>query len=93
MKIAVLAWGSLVWDRRGLVIAEDFRPVGPLVPVELSRVSRDGRLTLVLDEAFGAPCLTYSAMSVFGDINETIENLRRREGMPGGKGVGFFDVA
>jgi hypothetical protein len=26
MKIAVLAWGSLVWDRRELSIIDDFKP-------------------------------------------------------------------
>jgi hypothetical protein len=93
MKIAVLAWGSLVWDHRDLAIAEYFVPRGPRFHIEFCRVSGDGRLTLVIDEAFGAPCLTYSALSVFGDLNEAIENLRLREGMPGARGVGFFDVA
>lgn len=93
MMIAVLAWGSLVWDRRELVIAEDFRPVGPLLPIEFSRVSRAGRLTLVIDEAFGASCATYSASSDVGDLDVAIENLRLREGMPSATGVGFTDVA
>lgn len=93
MNIAVLAWGSLVWDRRELVIAEDFKPVGPLLPIEFSRVSRDGRLTLVIDEAFGASCVTYSASNNFGDLEAAIENLRLREGMPNATGVGFADLA
>lgn len=92
MRIAVLAWGSLVWDRRELVIAADFRPVGPLLPIEFSRVSRDGRLTLVIDETFGASCATHSALSDVGDLDAAIENLRLREGMPSATGVGFTDV-
>ena len=63
MKIAVLAWGSLVWDPGDLQVAADFAPNGPLVPIEFCRASRDGRLTLVIDERFGALCTTYSSPS------------------------------
>ena len=89
MKISVLTWGSIVWDRRDLAITADFQPIGPRSPIEFCRVSRDGRLTLVIDESFGAPCVTYSALSAFGDLNAAIENLRDRENMPTTKGVGF----
>lgn len=80
MRIAVLAWGSLVWDRGGLDIAEAFKPRGPLLPVELCRVSGGRRLTLVIDEAFGVSCPTYVAMSAFGDLDAALENLWMREG-------------
>lgn len=93
MKIAVLAWGSLVWDLRYLAIAAGFKPNGPRLRIEFCRVSGNGRLTLVIDETFGASCATYAAVSAFGDLNAAIENLRIREGMPGAKGVGFVDVA
>jgi hypothetical protein len=93
MKIAVLAWGSLTWDRRELAITKEFLPDGPVLPIEFCRVSGDGRLTLVIDEAFGASCATYAAPSAFGDLDAAIENLRLREGMPGAKGVGFVDIA
>ena len=58
-KIAVLAWGSLVPEPRDL--KAEFEPNGPLLPIEFCRVSDDGRLTLVIDETFGAVCTTYSA--------------------------------
>lgn len=80
MRIAVLAWGSLVWDRRELAITEDFRPCGPHLPIEFCRVSGDGRLTLVIDETFGTSCKTYSALSAYGDLNAALENLWTREG-------------
>lgn len=89
MKISVLAWGSLVWDRRKLAIVGDFAPTGPRLPIEFCRVSRDGRLTLVIDETFGKPCVTYSAPSGFDDLDAAIGNLRDREGMPNPRGVGF----
>jgi hypothetical protein len=89
LKISVLAWGSLVWDRRMLAIVGDFAPTGPRLPIEFCRLSRDGRLTLVIDETFGKPCIAYSALSAFDDLDAAIENLRDREGMPNSNGVGF----
>lgn len=93
MRIAVLAWGSLIWHRKELAIAEEFKPCGPHLPVEFSRVSGDRRLTLVIDEAFGSSCLAYSALSAFGDLDAAIDNLRLREDMLSAKSVGFVDVA
>lgn len=93
MKIAVVAWGSLVWDRRELSIVKAFKSSGPHLPIEFCRVSRDRRLTLVIDEASGASCTTYSAVSASRELGAAIENLRLREGMPGVTGVGFADVA
>lgn len=92
MRVAVLAWGSLVWDRRSLEIEGDFRPTGPRLPIEFCRVSSGGRLTLVLEEALGTPCVTYAALSAFGDLDAAIENLRVREGMPTAKAVGHLDL-
>ena len=67
MKIAVLAWGSVVWERGVLEVAADFMPNGPHLPVEFCRVSGGERLTLVIDETLGATCPTYAAPSSFGD--------------------------
>jgi hypothetical protein len=55
MQIAVLGWGSLVWDPDTLkqYRISGFRPGGPELPLEFSRVSSDGRLTLVIDEEYG----------------------------------------
>lgn len=80
MKIAVLVWGSLIWDRRELAIAGDFKLGGPQLPVEFCRVSSDGRLTLVIDEAFGASCPIYIADSACGNLDAALENLWIREG-------------
>jgi hypothetical protein len=93
MKIAVLAWGSLVWDRRKLAITDNFKPCGLHLPIEFCRVSGDGRLTLVVDDALGINCVTYLAVSAFDDLHDAVENLRVREGMPSAKGVGFVDIA
>ena len=93
MKSAVLGWGSLVWDRGDLQVAADFAPSGPQLPIEFCRVSADGRLTLVVDESFGALCTTYSAPSAIKNLDAAIENLRLREEMHNARGIGFVELA
>jgi hypothetical protein len=92
MKIAVIAWGSLIWDRRNLEVTGDFVANGTKLSLEFSRTSRDGRLTLVIDEERGGLCPTFSVQSAFDDLNKAIDNLRLREGMPTTKGLGFVDL-
>jgi hypothetical protein len=92
VKCAVLAWGSLVWDPRDLQAAI-FAPNGPLLPIEFCRISADGRLTLAIDETFGAVCTTYSAPSALQSLDAAIENLRLREGMANARAVGFVEPA
>lgn len=48
VKIVCIAWGSLVWDPGVLRCVGDWQIDGPTLPLEFARVSRDGRLTLVL---------------------------------------------
>ena len=91
MKIAVVAWGSLVWEPRGQTAAR-FAPNGPLLPVEFCRVSGGGRLTLVIDETFGDVCRTYSAPGALNDLDAAIENLRRRE-ETNTRDIGFTEPA
>ncbi len=93
MKSAVLAWGSVVSDPWDLQVAAEFAPNGPLLPIEFCRVSGDGRLTLALDETFGAVCTTYSAPSAIQSLDGAIENLRLRERVPDGSEVRFVEPA
>jgi len=92
LKIAVLAWGSLVWDPRDLKTVATFAANGPLLPIEFCRISADGRLTLAIDEDVGAVCTTYSAESAHDDLDRAIENLRLREGA-NAREVGFAEPA
>ena len=80
MKIAILAWGSLIWEPRGLQTATEFVPFGPILPIEFSRVSKDKRLTLVVDDANGDECQTYVATSKFDELDAALLNLWVREG-------------
>lgn len=79
MKIAVIAWGSLVWDPRDLDIEPEWREDGPLLPVEFARFSGRERLTLVLVE--GVPLQhTLWTLSRQPTLAAAISDLRAREG-------------
>ncbi|MEJ8568623.1 hypothetical protein [Elongatibacter sediminis] len=79
MKIAVLGWGSLIWDSRNLAIQSQWQLDGPKLPVEFGRVSMGDRLTLILEE--GAKILQVLwALSSTATMELAKENLREREG-------------
>jgi hypothetical protein len=93
VKSVVLAWGSLVWDPRDLKIASKFVANGPLLPIEFCRISDDGRLTLAIDETFGALCKTYSAPSALESLEAARDDLCEREGMADARAIGFVEPA
>ena len=92
MKIAIIAWGSLVYDPRTLKIIGDWNNNGPILNIEFSRVSKDGRLTLVVDLDNGEEVKTYFAQSKRDDLGDAIADLRDREGTIR-KWIGFFDLS
>ncbi len=85
MTIAVLGWGSLIWDPQELELADSaWHADGPRLPIEFARVSepdpstRLQRLTLVLHG--GAQKVhTLWARSASDDFSHACENLRGRE--------------
>ncbi len=79
MNIAILGWGSLIWDPRELPHYGPWKMGGPTLPIEFSRVSRDCRLTLVLDHT-GSQVPTRFALSPRADICDAVDDLRKREG-------------
>jgi hypothetical protein len=93
LKSVVLAWGSLVWDPRKLQTSTKFIADGPLLPIEFCRVSDDGRLTLAIDETFGALCRTYSAPSTLDSLDAARDDLCLREGMADARAIGFVETA
>lgn len=84
-KIAILAWGSLIWDdgwpafdkQRGKWLED-----GPVLPLEFSRVStsRDKALTLVIDTVNGNDCRVMYALSQRENPADAITDLLDREG-------------
>jgi|GEM_PF-173074 len=79
MRIAILGWGSLVWDPRELQVRGRWNDDGPLLPIEFARISSHGRLTLVLHSGVDN-VRTLWAYSGYEDLNPARENLREREG-------------
>ena len=90
MDIAIIAWGSLIWDPRLLPYREGWQLGGPVLPLEFSRVSRDGRLTLVIDGVHGVEVSTRFAISTRRVLHDAIADLRDREGTIW-KRIGFVD--
>lgn len=80
-QIAILGWGSLVWDPRGLPLKSAFEPgSGPKLPLEFSRISSDGRITLVIDPTDGAAIGVRAALSARPALADAVADLRDREG-------------
>ena len=79
MKIACIAWGSLIWEPGPLKLASAWRPDGPRLPLEFVRDSDDSdELALVLHEP--APLMpTWWAWLDTADMAGAREMLRQRE--------------
>jgi hypothetical protein len=85
MKIAVLGWGSLLWEPGAEFeksIELPWKTDGPALPIEFSRisVSRDGALTLAIDETNGTLTKVAWCLSTREQIEDAISDLREREG-------------
>ena len=94
-KIAVIGFGSLLWDLDDLapkVSGEWKMYEGPILPLEFSLVSRKRHyaLALVIDYGDGAPCPTCVIDSVRSKIGAAIVDLANRERMDP-TNIGFVD--
>lgn len=94
-KMAVLGWGSLIWDKRP-EFDRHLNPWvagGPRLPIEFARKSksRGDALTLVIDSNIGTPIATLYAISKRTDPQDVVCDLRTREGITT-KNIGFVDL-
>ncbi len=84
MKIAILGWGSLLWDKHQEFDKQhdEWQSDGPCLKIEFSRVSstRNGALTLVLDTENGKECQVSYALSKRKNPDDAICDVRCREG-------------
>jgi hypothetical protein len=81
MKIACIGWGSLIWQPGDLPACGGWRSDGPRLPVEFARISRDGRLTLIVWP--GVPEIdTYWTEMTLPTLDAAIAALASREGCP-----------
>ncbi|MEO1001415.1 MAG: hypothetical protein AAFW69_12565 [Pseudomonadota bacterium] len=86
--IAILGWGSLIWDLEILephVAGGWAMGAGPALPLEFSRVSpkRKRALAVCIDGAAGAACPTNVIASARGGLSEAAADLAARERAPG----------
>ena len=89
--VAILGWGSLIWDPRDLLRDGAWHMGGPVLPIEFSRVSSDCRLTLVIDPTNGVPVVTQYVRSLRTDLDNAISDLRQREGTVTNR-IGFVNL-
>lgn len=95
--IAILGWGSLVWDLDDLAASVEgpwALRAGPRLPLEFSRVSAKRLMGLVvaIDPADGVPCPTHAIRSRRGAIAEARADLAARERAPLHR-IGWADAA
>ena len=91
MKIAILGWGSLIWLPKDLKFDENigWKENGSVLPIEFARISKDGRLTLVITPN-GTEVPTLYSVSSFDSLDLAVLNLAVREGS-GRKSIGYYD--
>jgi hypothetical protein len=93
MTIAILGWGSLIWQPKELAFnaAIGWQKEGPMLPIEFARISKDGRLTLVISKN-GTEVKTLYAISNYETTEEAVLNLAVRESS-GRPSIGYFEKA
>jgi len=86
MRIAILAWGSLLWDEEGNREFDKWRGDwefdGPSLRIEFSRISKSRKdaLTLVIDPENGVPTIVAWCPSKRKKLEDAVADLRCREG-------------
>ena len=87
MDIAIIGWGSLIWDLEILEPQVDprwQRGAGPALPLEFSRVSpkRKKALALIVDPEHGTSCATSLVVSRRNSLEKAVADLAARERAP-----------
>lgn len=86
MRIAILGWGSLLWDenrnKRFDLVHEPWLEDGPSLKLEFSRISKSRHriLTLVIDPEHGSTVIVKWCVSKRSNPEDAICDLRCREG-------------
>jgi hypothetical protein len=96
MKIAILGWGSLIWEEGCLArhLKGKWKYGGPELPLEFSRKSdsRQGALTLVIDSEHGQANSTFFVTSSRRTLEKARLDLQQREKVPSVSSIGYTDL-
>ncbi len=80
-RVAILGWGSLLWDPKDLQISAHWRSDGPWLPIEFARTSGgDTYLSLVLHPNAGLIRTYWDVSLLTRHRDDAIRDLRKREG-------------
>jgi hypothetical protein len=79
VQTAVIGWGSLIWRPGTLKLKTRWYKDGPILPVELARLSNGDRLTLVLHSG-SSNQVTLWAVADSEALADAREDLHQREG-------------
>lgn len=90
-KIAVLGWGSLIWNPRNLSISSKWFKDGPHIPIEFARISNDDRLTVVVYPDAKRIRVLWAYMD-YRRLEDAIKNLIKREETIR-KYIGYVDIS
>lgn len=101
-RIVIVGWGSLIWNPGNLEAEGQWKNDGPILPIEFSRLSIDGRLTLVIDPKTvgsnrlpvnigGKDVKTLYILSNNTNLVAAIRNLRLREGTKA-ENIGYVNL-
>jgi hypothetical protein len=97
MKTAILAWDSMISDRRNLeIVGSEWHEDGPLLPIEFSRTSEDCSrqpLALVLHDHAKRYVPVLWAESACADLRRARENLAARQKEDGDACVGSVQLS
>jgi hypothetical protein len=94
-RVALIGWGSLIYDAGELPISPEWRTDGPVLPVEFCRESRDGKITLVLTPHMPCVPTLWTTLTV-DDVDQARQLLADREARRAGASLqltGFWSRA
>lgn len=88
--IVFLGWGSLIWKPGNLQLKGPWNDDGPFLPIEYARISRNGRLTLVLCSGV-SDVQTLWAYSGHDGLSHSVDALAKRE-RTGPSRIGYMSI-
>lgn len=89
-QIIVLGWGSLIWSPSPMIFQKQWQSDGPSLPIEFARISKDKRLTLVIQESAKPTTVLWNTI-LAPTLEAAIDSLKAREKTIE-KHIGYIDL-